>query len=32
MPDLKKFHSIQGDDLISLDIGILELLKEFKNA
>ena len=32
MPDLEKFHSIQGADLVSLDNGIEELIVAFKNA
>jgi len=32
MPDLEKFHSIQGADLVSLDNGIEELIAAFKNA
>ena len=32
MPDLEKFHSTQGADLVSLDVGIEELIAAFKNA
>ena len=32
MPDLEKFHSTQGADLVSLDNGIEELIAAFKNA
>tara|TARA_A100001015_G_C15001410_1_gene718658 strand:- start:953 stop:1879 length:927 start_codon:yes stop_codon:yes gene_type:complete len=32
MPDLEKFHSTQGADLVSLDVGIEELIAAFKNV